>query len=648
MNIKLLDSWIREYLDTKATVKQIADALSLSSVSVEKIENLGKDHLLDMEVTTNRPDLMSVMGIAREATAALKASGITAKFLEKKTPKNPLNGGAFPIEVINDPALTNRICAAVLSVRIQDSPQLIKNRLEATDIRSLNNVVDVTNYVMRELGHPIHAFDFDKLSGKLEIREAKKGEKIITLDKKEYVLSGKEIVAVNDRDEIIDLLGIMGTLNSAVDNNTKKILLFIDNNDFHRIRKTSMDLGIRTDAAILNEKGVDPEVAYKAIIRAIELLEQVAGAKVESGILDLYPNKIHPKKIDLTLEKVRQVMGVNISEKQVLDILENLSFVVKMSGKNFLIIPPTNRARDIEIPEDIIEEVARIYGYHKLPSIIPQFGNIMPENFTDVFFWERKTKEALKYWGFTELYTSSLISEDMLEVDPREAVKLLNPLDAELAYMRTALIPSLLQALRTNKSYDLIKIFEMSNVYHKKTGDLPREVLMLGGVINQENNSFFIVKGIIEALFNQFGIKKYEFKKREAGGDGADVYVYGNKLGEIEILDKNIIDFEINFTDLLKYASNKKTYTPVPKFPPAIEDIRIKIDEKIEYSKIISTIKKAGTLVSSASLLDTYQDKKTFRITYQSREKNLTANDIKEIRDKIIHNLKQELRADIV
>lgn len=662
MQLKLLDSWIREYLDTKATAKQIAEALSLSSVSVEKVEPLGKDHLLDIEVTTNRSDLMSVQGISREAAASLKSAGIPAKFTEKKSPVPEKSNTDFPILIVNDPKLVNRICAAVLAVSIKKSPQLIRDRLEASDIRSLNNVVDVTNYVMREIGHPLHAFDLDKLSNNLEIRVAKLGEKITTLDKKEYILSGGEIVAVNEKGEIIDLLGIMGTLNSAVDDTTKRVLLFVDNNDSHRIRRASMNLGIRTDATVLNEKGVDPELAYKSITRAIELLEQIADAKLESGIIDLYPNRVKARAIEVSLDKIRSVMGVEISEKQVVDILISLSFEVKSFKGNFTVIPPNSRAKDIEIPEDIIEEIARIYGYHKIPSLIPPFEEVIPDNYADMFFWERKTKEALKYRGFTEVYTSSLISEDMLEVDPQNAVKLQNPLGTDLSYMRTTLIPSLLQAVRNNRSFDKIKFFEISNVYYKKKDDLPDEILMLAGVAKQENNSFIKVKGFIEGLFDELGIRKYEFKKRESGGEGADIYVFGNKqgvssnmqdfssnrLGEIEVLDKAVIDFEVNFSELLKYVSNKKTYKPVSKFPPAIEDIRIKIDEDIEYSKIVSNIKKASILVADVSLLDTYEDKKTFRITYQSPEKNLTANDIKEIREKIIHNLKTDLSAALV
>ncbi|MFI5265581.1 MAG: phenylalanine--tRNA ligase subunit beta, partial [Candidatus Levyibacteriota bacterium] len=577
MNIQILDSWLREHLETKASVKQIAEILSLTSVSVERIEQVGRDYLYDIEVTTNRPDLMSVVGLAREATVALRSEGITAKFIEKKhtPPKNVSK--PFPIEVISHPKLTQRICAVILSVKLDKSPQVIRDRLEATDIRSIDNVVDVTNYVMRELGHPMHAFDFDKLkTKKMIIREAKSGEKIVTLDKKEYTLSGGEIVADNGENEIIDLLGIMGTENSAVSEGTRNVLLFVDNNNKHKIRKASMELGIRTDAAILNEKGIDPELSMVALLRGIELLQEIAGGKIESTILDIYPKKIETKEISVSFEKINSVIGVPIPAEKVVDILQGLNFTVKKTKEGVTVTPPSARFEDIQIPEDIIEEVARMYGYHKLSGILPPTDTVTPLNLAaSPFYWEQRAHNALKYWGFTEVYTYSLVSEDMLEVPTASAVKIANPLGTDMAYMRTTLIPSLLDTVRTNKSFETVKIFELANVYYKKADALPEEISFLSGAVKKDQISFFEIKGVIEGLFADLGITKYEFKKTEGGGAGADIFVWGKKVGEIEILERSLIDFEINFTDLLKYVSMKKTYNPVPKFPAAVEDLRI-------------------------------------------------------------------------
>lgn len=650
MNIKILDSWLREHLETKATPQQIGDMLSLTSVSVEKIEALGQDHLYEIEVTTNRPDLMSIAGIAQEAAVALNASGVPARYIKKDKPKLKTSTKTLDLQITNNPFLVKRICAVLLKVDIGKSPQLIHDRLEATDIRSINNVVDITNYVMRETGHPMHAFDFDKLNstGKMTIREGVKGEKIQTLDRKEYVLRGGEIIATDGTEKIIDLLGIMGTLNTAVSDNTKNVLLFVDNNDSVRIRQASMAHGIRSDAAVLNEKGVDPELSLRALERGIELLAQVAHATVESKIIDIYPRPIKTKPITVTIQQIEKVIGVSIPEKQIVSILEGLDFSVTVFKNSLTVTVPSNRQDDVTIPEDVIEEVARIYGYHKIPSILPPTTFVPPLNLsTNSFYWEKRVKEAFKFWGFTEVYTYSLVSEDMLEVAPTDAVKLANPLGSDMTYLRTTLIPSLLQAVRENKSFERIQLFEMANVYYKKRSDLPSEILFLSGIIKKENISFFEVKGYLEALFKDIGIHTYEFKKTESGGAGADVYVWGGKVGEIEILERTIIDFEINFSELLKYVTLKKTYTTVPKFPQAQEDIRLTMDPSVTYEKVTEVIRKTSTLVTDISLLDTYQDKKTFRITYQSKDKSLTAADIADTREKILENLKKTCNAHV-
>lgn len=647
MQIQILDSWLREHLQTKATAKQIGEILSLTSVSVERIEKVGSDFLYDIEITTNRPDLMSVVGIAREAAVALKSENIEAKFIDVKILKPISPKSAFPVTIKTDPALTHRICAAVLSVTIKGSPQIIKDRLEATDIRSLNSTIDVTNYVMREMGHPVHVFDLDRLGGShLVIREANKGEKIVTLDKKEYTLNGGEIIAENGRGEIIDLLGIMGLFNSVVTDDTKRVMLFIDNLDKHKVRKASMELGIRTEAAVINEKGVDPELSYKALIRGVNLLTETAQGKLESPILDMYPNPTKTAPVSVSFEKINRVIGVTIPENKVLDILEGLGFEVKKTKDGIIATPPSNRAEDIEIPEDIIEEVARMYGYHKLPNTLPPMSQEAPYHMSDdLFYWEKRVKHALKYWGFTEVYTYSFVSEEMLEVNPDQAVKLANPLGSDMAYLRTTLIPSLLETVRNNKNYETLTIFELANVYLKRKGELPDEVPVLSGIIKKEQVSFFEAKGIIEGIFIDLGIKNYAFRKSELST--ADVYIGGKKIGEIESLDRNMVDFELNFREVVKHASLKKTYKPLPKFPSAIEDLRLIINEDISYEDVVQAIKKASKLVVDVQLLDTYQDKKTFRITYQSTEKNLTAADITTAREQIISYVKSTLKAEL-
>lgn len=647
MNIRIVDSWLREFLETKAKPSEIARELSLASVSVDRIDKIGDDYVYDIEVTTNRPDLMSVLGIAREASTALSERGIPAKFKDLKLKIIPTADISFPIEIQNDPKLVNRITAVVMEVEIGKSPEKIKNRLELSGIRSLSNLIDVTNYVMREIGHPSHVFDFDLLNTKkMIIRASKPGEVITTLDGKQYRLFGGDIVADDGTGQIIDLLGVMGTANSVVRENTKRILFFLDNNDPKKIRKTSMSLGIRTEAAILNEKGVNPDLLEDAFKKGIELYQEIAKGKVISKILDVYPNKSKTHIVKISLDKLNKKIGVEMDPKKVTGILGKLGFKVESSGENLNIEIPTIRSSDVTIPEDIIEEVARIYGYHKLPSTLPSFLNNKIDPYVDNFYFEERVKNTLKYFGYTEVYTYSLISEDLYDGPIENALKLKNPLTEDMEYLRNSLVPSLLRVIEENKSKENIMIFELANVYHKKSKDLPNETLMLSGAVRKRSISFFEVKGVLEQLLEDLGIKNYKFKTRKEG-PGADISIGGDMVGYIEILNSNTLDFELNFEMLLKYANIKKSYKPLAKFPAVFEDVTFVLGEGISTEDLIEEIKLQSFLITSVSLKDEYENSKTFHITYQAEDKNLTSKEVSGIREQIIKSVSEKFKAQV-
>jgi phenylalanyl-tRNA synthetase beta chain len=647
MNIKILDSWLRDFVKTKAAPSKIGELLSLSSVSVEKLERYGNDFVYNIEVTTNRPDLMSVVGLSRETATVLKLNGINAEFLPPKlikpqTPKTNL------IEIINDPKLVNRICAVVMEVREGKSPKEIQERLEASGTRSLNNLIDVTNYVMKTIGHPTHVFDFDRLNTKtLTIREAKKGEQIKTLDGKDYVLNGGEIVAANDRNEIVDLLGIMGLANSVVTEKTKRILFFIDNNQPTKIRKASMALGIRTEAAVINEKNLTAELAYDALSYGIEMFRKNADGKIVSDIIDIYPNKVKEHSIEVSLEKINQVVGVDIDPEKALQSLAGLGFKAQLSGGKIKVTVPSFRIGDVEIEEDVIEEIARIYGYHNLPSVLPPQTAAVPHQFANQFYFEQRIKNALKYWGFTEVYSYSMVSEGLFEGPLEVAVEISNPLSEEWVYLRKTLVPSLLKIIFENKSRETIKIFEIANVYNKRENNLPEEVMTFAGVVKKDKISFFEVKGLIEQLCQDLGINDLSFKQSEKASNGSSVYIGKEYLGEIEILDANLIDFELNFVLLLKYATLQKEYKPLNKFPPIVEDLSIAVDTEIKTEAIVADIKSQSNLVVDVSLKDAYQGSRTFHLSYQDPEKTLTNVEVAKIREKIISSLKKLFKASV-
>ena len=649
MNIKILDTWLKEYLITRIETKRLSEMLALSSASVEKIEDFKGDKVMDIEVTTNRPDLMSVTGLAREASAILPEFDVEAKYNAPKLEDIPIPEDTIvPFTVKNDPTLVNRLCAVVMEVEVNDSQEIIKHRLESTGIRSLNNVIDLTNYLMREMGHPTHVFDYDRLGGThLTITTSQKGSTVTTLDKKNYTLEGGDIVAVNPQGEIVDLLGVMGLENSVVTKKTKRVVLFINNNNPDLIRRTSLTYGIRTEAAILNEKNLDPELAMDTLKRGVTLFQKYANGKVISEVLDIYPNHARKHQISITYERIYKHIGIEISKTNIQSMLTRLGFEPTSDDNKLTVTVPTWREEDVTIPEDVIEEIARVYGYHKLPSSLPAIF-LPKQTIHNNFYWEKRAKEALKLWGYTEVYTYSMIGENSLEVSPDEALTLNNPLTDDHMYLRTKLVPSLLEVIKDNPGRDDVKIFELSNVYLKRNSQsLPDEKLTLAIVIKRPNVTFFDGKGLITALAREMGIKRLKFSKRKTGGMGADINLNDQKVGEIEILEKNLLDIELDFTHLAKNATTLKRYTPLAKYPPIIEDVTIALPSEVEYTQVIENITSSSELVKRVELIDTFENKKTFRITYQDKSRNLSGKDIEDERHSIYERLKTHLHAEI-
>lgn len=649
MNIKILDSWLREFVKTRATAQQIAEKLSLCAVSVERLEKVGADYSYDIEVTTNRPDLMSVVGLARETTAVLSHSGINATFVPPRlsVPRPPASPVALTIK--NNDKLVNRLLAVVMEVKLDKSPRNIQERLEATDIRSLNNLIDITNYVMRTIGHPTHVFDYDRLMGhSIAVRESKAGEKIQTLDGKEYTLLGGDIVAEDGSGTVIDLLGVMGLYNSVVTDDTKRIVFFVNNDEPNHVRKTSMTHGIRTEAAVLNEKGVDPQLALDAMLYGIALYQQLADAKLLTPITDIYPNKLTQHTITVTKQQIDQTIGIEIPLRTSTLILTHLGFKVETLTDRLTVTPPTFRASDMEIPEDIVEEIARIYGYHNIPNRLPAITSAKPAAIEkNEFYWENRIKDAMKYWGFTEVYTYSMVPENLYEGPLNDAVTIQNPLSEEFMYMRRTLVPSLLRVIRENKDHESIKIFEIAQVYEKNGKDLPIQTVKIAGVIKAPKVNFYEAKGIIEQLAHDLEIKDLNFKQLETGGYGSTIYVGREKLGDIEVLDNETLDFEISFNTLLSHATLKKVYKPVSKFPPIVEDMAIIAPLETPTGDLMNAIKSQSSLIEEVTLLDKYKDTRTFHIIYQSYQKNLTSADVEPIRIKIQNFLRDKFDAKL-
>ncbi|OGM21466.1 phenylalanine--tRNA ligase subunit beta [Candidatus Woesebacteria bacterium RIFCSPHIGHO2_01_FULL_38_9] len=640
MDILVPDEWLREYLETDAKPKEIMRYLSLCGPTVDRIHADGSLLTYQIEVTTNRVDSASIYGIAREAAAILPRFGFSAKL--KPIPRIKLKEAEkLDFHIKNNPKLCKRILAIKLTdVTIRESPDWMKKRLFAVDQRPLNNLVDITNYVMWEVGHPIHVFDYDKLSEKtIVVREADRGESLISLDQKVHKLLGGEVVFDDGTGEIIDLPGIMGTENSVVGPDTKNILLWIESIDPVKIRQTSMAHMIRTQAAILNEKAVDPELGKTAILRATGLYKKLANAKVASSLYDLNENPFKGKEISLSKDFIDERIGVALPKEDVKNYLTPLGFEISWQLNTLKVKIPSGRAADINISEDIVEEIARIYGYHNLPSELMS-GKIPQEIANPTFAFEQNIKKILKGWGGVEVYNYSMVPNEWVD---NNALKLANSLGTDTEYMRTNLRASLIASAKLNSGEtDPYHLFEIANVYLPKKDSLPDERIQLAGVF--VNHSYREAKGIIEALLDELIVEAVFIPEDEKGFLPSKKVVIkssGKILGELGILeDGNFIYYSFDIASFLDNFKQHKTFIPISKYPPQIEDITLKLPQRTRVSDLISSIKLFDKKIVKAELVDIFKDSYTLCLWYQHPQKTLTDGEVKAIREVLIKKLK--------
>ena len=624
MNISIPYSWLKDYIKTDVKAEDVANLLSLHSFSVEKIQHVGGDDVFEIEVTPNRGDALSVLGVAREVYAVLVSHGHKCEWVKPKNEKDIKYVNKDSIEVvISEKSLVPRFTALVMeNVKFGPSPKLIKDRLEKVGIRPLGNVIDVTNYMMIDRGQPMHVFDYDKILGhKMIVRESLENEVVITLDGVERKLPKGVIVIEDGGGRLIDLCGIMGAKNSEVDENTKKILLFVQIYDPGKIRKASMSLGHRTDAALRFEKGIDYGGVLEALWDSSKMISEFSGAVVSSNLVDFENITLEPKSVLVDYEKINKIAGVEIEKEKVLEILKSLGFEV---GSDNYVNVPTWRHEDINIPEDIVEEVVRMYGYYKLPVKLPS-GEIPIRVVDKTFYWEKVVRYFLKYAGFFECYNYSATS---FQSAGENAIKLANPLNEDMTHLRTSLLPQLESVLDKNQSFsEKIKLFELANVYLKdglNTGEsLPYQPLRLALVTKGVDYNEF--KGYITSLFEILGLdsKKYF-------GSYSIVDFGGQKLG-----------VELDFSELAKNATKDKSYTPLTSFNSIKEDLTFEVPEKVLYPQIEKAILETDSSIYKLEFKDIYKNYLTFSIEYLDNKKQISSEDTQDIRKKIFKNLEK-------
>lgn len=661
MNILLPDSWLREYLQTEATPEEIKECLSLCGPSVERVEKKGNDYIYEIEITSNRVDMASVLGIAREATAILPRFNIpaTLKHLNVKEPLKP--EFSLPMEISDPQNNCSRVMGIVMEVKpMEQAPDYMRDRLEKSEVRSLNNLVDITNYVMLEVGHPCHVFDYDRIkTHTFLLRRAKKNEPIITFDGKKYLLNEEDVIIDDGTDRVIDLPGIMGTENSVVTKDTRRIIFFIESNNPVLIRKTSMRYAIRTMAAAINEKRPDPTLVKTALLRGIELFQEIAEGRVAGEIIDIYPQRTNPKKVTVSAGFINERLGIKLKTDEIVNILESLSFEVRVLVDKLIVTPPTFRQFDITIPEDIVEEVARIYGYHNLPSRLMEGQIPVSYDSNTRLDLEVKIKTALKYWGYTEVYHYSFISEDLIKKTGLQAsshLKVANPLTSEIEFMRNSLFPSMLNSIVQNQDKkDNLKLFELAKVYLPSKSDLPKEPSMLI-IVNQTD--FYDLKGLIESLLSELGLSNYQMvpntlnllhtnislEYRSENSSFAWIGKLNPKLSSRFDMKGNVFVAYLDLEEVGYRIKKFIKYRPIPLYPPVIEDMTFITPKGVIIGPIIEEVAKIP-LVENVKLIDRFKNQITLKVIYQDRTKNLESSEVKTIREKIIDSVKIKFNA---
>lgn len=631
------------------------------------------DQTIDFELTANRADLMSVLGMAYEIGAIYNK--------KVQEPEITVTTIKDNIEDIMKLDVKTKQCSIYLgklvkNVVIKESPDFIKTRLMASGIRPINNVVDISNYVMLEYGQPLHFFDKDKLGNHVIVRNAKKDEVITTLDGIERILNKDDIVIANEK-EAACLAGVMGGLNTEVDYDTKNIFIEAAIFDSLNIRKTAKNI-LRSESSNRYEKGIDPNRTKKAILRACYLLNKYASGEVCDGMLVHDVAQHDDKKIEITLDKINQVLGLNLTNDIVIDIFERLGFNTKVNKDTLIVTVPTRRL-DINIKEDLIEEVGRIYGYNHIEGHMP-ISNVRKGGFNKSNSYLRGIRKHLSALGLNQVITYSLINEkqnEMFKTNDKESVKLLSPMSEDRSIMRRSLASSLLDVYEYNLARMIkdVAIYETGNIYYKENNEY-KEDMMLSGLLsgtylkNQWNGvnvkvDFYLVKGIIENLLKYLGLSnRYHFEVEENinnmhPGRTASIIVDRTNIGYFgqvhpNACKKEVYIFEINLKTLSSIKVRDIKFKEMSKYPSVKKDVAFIVDKKVTSEEIKNIISKTGgRMLSNVSTFDVYEgenvdkDKKSIAYALEFKDDNRTLNDeeVTKVFNKIIESVTTKLNA---
>jgi phenylalanyl-tRNA synthetase beta chain len=647
-----------------------------ASIGMDALEYLHyNDMVINFDITANRSDLLSMLGMAYEIGAILKEKVKLPTMVLKEENEEAKDNLAVEIKTDYAPVYLTRI---IKDLVIKESPNFIKARLMSAGIRSINNVVDISNYIMLEYGQPLHFFDYDKLGSKIVVRMANEGEAIKTLDNKERTLTKDDIVIATPK-EAVGIAGVMGGHNTEVTNDTNSIVIESAVFDPSHIQATSKKI-LRSEASMRFAKGIDPNRAELALNRAAYLLQKYASGKVLKGIIGYNNGNQEPIIIDIALTKINRVLGIELKDEDVKDVFERLDFEYQYQNDVFKVTVPTRRL-DIKIEEDLIEEIGRIYGYDQIPGILPitkiKKGNIGHQN--DIL---KKLRKRLEGLGLTEVRTYSLINENNINKwtnDQFEAIKIKSPMSEEHMFLRYSIIPSLMDVANYNaaRSINDIMIYEIGTSYYKKEENYIEEpklaILMLGTYATHgwQNKGivadFYVLKGILTNIMTYFGlIDQLEIK---TGSDikemhpqrKASIYINNELIGNMGAVHPGISDLpiyllEISLTRILKQEIKKIRYEPVSVYPVISKDLAWIFNKDVETELITKTIKKTGgELLQQIEVFDVYEGPSigennksiAYTLTFIDKTKTLTEEIVNEIVNDIVKTIETELNGSL-
>lgn len=670
-------SWIREFVDVQASAEEIGTLMGVRGLALEGLEVHGDDVVMDFDVTANRPDCMSVIGIAREIATAyqlpLRSVGQQAN--------EPTGQQASQVKAnvtIEDPELCGRYVAAIADVTVGPSPQWMQDRLTMCGVRPISNIVDITNYVMLELGQPMHAFDLAKMrGGVITARRAKAGEKMTTLDGKPRVLSA-DMLIIADAEHAEDIGGVMGGASSEITSATKQIAFEAAWFKPSSIRATSKKLGLKTEASTRFERGMDITAPPRAMARACELLEKIGAGKAPSSITDVYPAPYQPKTLRLDRERIAGLLGMDVPDDAVIRILTSLGFEVSETDAGWAVTPPAWRV-DMHRDVDLIEEVGRHHGFEHLPSTFPGVEQAPPPSDPRIAR-DRRARTGLLGMGFSEAITFAFIEAKAAEpfLAGNAPIALANPLSELFAVMRPSLLPGIIDAVSHNRRHGRpdVRLFEIGTRF-SPTGETRGVAFAWTGLATADHWSgarravdFADIKGVVEqvaAIFQVVPTVTESTQTHLVAGRAADIVVGGQAIGSFGQLAPSIAEArdlpgadaiyvgEINL-DMVSAASPRDTLRAValPRYPSAVRDVSILVGDALSAETVRGTIRSAapGTLIGVREF-DRYQGKGipdgkvslSFRLTFQSPERTLTDDEVQTAMQRIIDALTRELQA---